>query len=246
MLRERGRTGPYKALKTRAYRSVLLHAQLWPSSKKVLGVLIDHHNLRTGQCNPSLARLSLLTGCDRRTVMRARNQLRELGLIVWDDGVGGRGLSSRYTIDFEQLGMEAHQYESVNSKQGRSDRSGLSANAAGKGGQGQSETGAARSQNGGMGAPRIPIEHHEQQIRGKSEADVRRATQGIHVTLLRGQGALPYAEIIECMDVTLEREAAMAEIDKPGAGLQTILRAVLLRRARRLPETCPSLSNNTR
>src|SRR5262245_32062126 len=54
-----------------AFKAISLAQDLSPTDKRVLSAIIDHHNTRTGQCDPSLDTLALLLGVHRRTVMRS-------------------------------------------------------------------------------------------------------------------------------------------------------------------------------
>jgi hypothetical protein len=53
------------------------------ASDRIVGVtLIEHFNRRTGQCDPSLERLSELTGFCTRTVIRSNHALEKFGLFI--------------------------------------------------------------------------------------------------------------------------------------------------------------------
>jgi hypothetical protein len=61
-----------------AHKVINLATELSGPEKRVAGVLIDHFNRRTGQCDPSLNALADLIGMSRRTVMRAVARLVRL------------------------------------------------------------------------------------------------------------------------------------------------------------------------
>ncbi|WP_037904797.1 helix-turn-helix domain-containing protein [Sulfitobacter mediterraneus] len=61
----------------------------------VLFRLLDHQNTKTGQCNPSVARMARDIGVSRRTVNYALTQLEERGLIR---RVGRVGQSNQYAV----------------------------------------------------------------------------------------------------------------------------------------------------
>ena len=61
----------------------------------VLFRLLDHQNTKTGQCNPSVARMARDIGVSRRTVNYALTQLEERGLIR---RVGRAGQSNQYAV----------------------------------------------------------------------------------------------------------------------------------------------------
>ena len=69
-----------------------------PSAKLVLMILADHHNGQTGACFPSYETLRKETGLSRRTVIRARQELSEKGLVPILERGGGRR-SNRYDIN---------------------------------------------------------------------------------------------------------------------------------------------------
>jgi len=57
-------------------------AGLKPATKIVLYWLADHHNGETGQCNPSISRLSKCCEMSRRSVENHLAELVRLGLVV--------------------------------------------------------------------------------------------------------------------------------------------------------------------
>lgn len=71
-----------------------------PVSKAVLIVLADHHNARTGMCNPSTRTIAEEAETDQRTARRHLDALRERGLISWTGGFG-RG-RNRYVLPLGQ------------------------------------------------------------------------------------------------------------------------------------------------
>ncbi len=60
---------------------------------RVFIALLCHRNESTGQCDPSVTTISSLTDVPRRSVLRALQQLRDVGLVDWDERPG---TSSRY------------------------------------------------------------------------------------------------------------------------------------------------------
>ena len=59
--------------------------------------LVDHFNLKRGQCNPSIHRLAKALHASSRGVQKALRHLEELGLIITQCG-GGSHRSNRYQI----------------------------------------------------------------------------------------------------------------------------------------------------
>ena len=56
--------------------------ELTASQKLVLVVLADHHNGRSGQCTPSMARIGARSGLTERAARLAVRDLENLGLVV--------------------------------------------------------------------------------------------------------------------------------------------------------------------
>lgn len=73
------------------------HPKISPLALKVFFRLLDHHNMKTGQCNPSMGTLAEALGASERGVRGAIRQLEKHGLITTDPG-GGRHQSNSYTI----------------------------------------------------------------------------------------------------------------------------------------------------
>ena len=69
--------------------------RLNPTAFVVLFRLLDHQNTKTGQCNPSVARMAQDTGVGRRTVGYALTDLEERGLIR---RAGRAGQSNQYFV----------------------------------------------------------------------------------------------------------------------------------------------------
>lgn len=61
-----------------------------PTQKLVLLSLADHHNAKTGQCNPSIARIADRTGLGRRTIVRALAGLGDADLVQKEKRTGKR------------------------------------------------------------------------------------------------------------------------------------------------------------
>ena len=57
------------------------HQKLSPSARRVGAALIEHFNRRSGQCNPTVARLAELLETDQKTIKRATAELDRYGLI---------------------------------------------------------------------------------------------------------------------------------------------------------------------
>lgn len=64
-----------------AHKALGLLPDLSAATRRVAAAIIDHFNKRTGQCDPSIGRLMKLLKISRAAVIRATNELDELGLI---------------------------------------------------------------------------------------------------------------------------------------------------------------------
>ncbi|SNS70732.1 helix-turn-helix domain-containing protein [Antarctobacter heliothermus] len=60
--------------------------QVSSGMRVVFLVLADHHNSKTGQCNPSLQRIVIACGLSRASVCSHLKKLKELGFIDWQTG----------------------------------------------------------------------------------------------------------------------------------------------------------------
>lgn len=76
--------------------------RLSEATKRVAAAIIDHFNKRTGQCDPGIDRLSKLLGISRATVIRATEQLDELGLIE-KTSHGGKSHRASYRPNWEHF-----------------------------------------------------------------------------------------------------------------------------------------------
>src|SRR3954462_15776272 len=82
--------------KWRLLQGLFADARLSQSSKVVAGVLLDHLNTATRQCNPSLGVIEARCGLKRRQVCAAIKALREHGVI----GQRRRRGASAYAFNF--------------------------------------------------------------------------------------------------------------------------------------------------
>lgn len=89
-------------VKDRARRAAMLTTALRPGARRVLGQLIEHHNLRTGRCDPSVGRMAGLVGLSARSVRRAIAQLEAAGLVARLIH-GGQRHANAYRLDFDAM-----------------------------------------------------------------------------------------------------------------------------------------------
>ncbi|TLX03691.1 helix-turn-helix domain-containing protein [Rhizobium sp. MHM7A] len=72
-----------------------------PVAKNVLVALAEHHNSKTGQCNPKVATICLETDFSERAVRKALTKLKQAGLIRVEGG-GKAGNSYQLSGDFNR------------------------------------------------------------------------------------------------------------------------------------------------
>lgn len=65
-----------------AFKAISLCADLSAIEKRVCSLIIDHHNRKTGQCDPSLETMARLLGVSRRTIIRGINSLVSKGYLA--------------------------------------------------------------------------------------------------------------------------------------------------------------------
>jgi predicted transcriptional regulator len=76
-------------------KALLIAPGLSAADMRVGGAILDHFNKRTGQCDPSIARLAALLGIDEKTVRRATNELCAQGLFQ-KSSHGGKSFRAEY------------------------------------------------------------------------------------------------------------------------------------------------------
>jgi len=89
-----------------AIRAAFIHietTEMGIPSKIVLLTLANHHNQETGRCDPSISRLSKMSGISERAVRNALRELEALKLITTVErkqrtGRGRRNLTNRYRL----------------------------------------------------------------------------------------------------------------------------------------------------
>lgn len=73
--------------------------RLPPTEKSVLVALAHRHNAKTGQCNPSVETLSIMTGCSERSVQRSLRKLISVKCIApIGSAKGGRNKSTKWRL----------------------------------------------------------------------------------------------------------------------------------------------------
>lgn len=85
-----------------AHKVINLSGNLTANDKRVAGLIIDHFNRKTGQCDPGIERLARLLGISPRTVVRSVERLAELGHIHRTRH-GGKSQRNSYQPDWQHF-----------------------------------------------------------------------------------------------------------------------------------------------
>jgi len=88
--------------KWRLLQACLVDDTLCSTAKNLFGLLLDHLNSRTGQCNPSVARLAALLSLSRHAIMRSIAELENRG---WVEADRKQGKRTDYELRFDRLGI---------------------------------------------------------------------------------------------------------------------------------------------
>lgn len=81
---------------TLALKAICLSEQLTNSEKRVACILLDHFNVQSGRCDPSVQSLALLAGISDRSVQRAGNKFVRLGMFDLERN-GGTFSTNQYS-----------------------------------------------------------------------------------------------------------------------------------------------------
>ena len=93
--RSRSSSATIFALKMQLAFAIWKRRDLSPAARLVFTVLmVGHHNVETGKCNPSYQTLAKECGMTRRAVIRIISALAEKGLIAIKVSVGGNNTNS--------------------------------------------------------------------------------------------------------------------------------------------------------
>ncbi len=96
--------------KGKARKVIGAHPKLTRATKTVGILLVEHYNIKTHRCDPSLGRLARLAAVNERTVRRALDALRQVG--IRSDRHGGRYLTNGYIFDWNLIRFLVVQFES--------------------------------------------------------------------------------------------------------------------------------------
>lgn len=77
------------------------------NKKLILICLADHHNDKTGQCNPKRERIASRVGISERSVSDITNKLQELGLLTKEERRhGARQAATQYHLALKYAGFQ--------------------------------------------------------------------------------------------------------------------------------------------
>ena len=79
-----------------AHKAINLARGLSSADKAVAAALIDHYNVKTGQCDPSIERLAMLLGINEKTVRRSTNDLSGVHKLFEKRSHGGKSCRASY------------------------------------------------------------------------------------------------------------------------------------------------------
>lgn len=202
----------------------LIHKDWTRGVAAVLGVLLKHLNLKTGQCNPSIDRISRMANIDRSTVKRSLKFLHRAE-ILRSSHSKGRGHTPNYSFNWKLF----RTLDSQISERGRAKTGGAGApfNMANpfdlpheKGGFEAREKGAP---SGGMGrtdAPQTLLELKYKNFACSHRSDAE-ASAAVYAHLRASFPKDEMQRVIEA-DVGLIERATIAERSSRGAGLKLL------------------------
>ena len=93
------RSAPAKSM---ARAGIVSSLELRPAAQKVAARLVEHLNMETGRCDPSVGRMARDLGLSERSVRRAIVELEQLGLLRRYVHAG-RGLTNGYALDLKAM-----------------------------------------------------------------------------------------------------------------------------------------------
>lgn len=78
----------------------------------VLGLLLEHHNAKTGRCDPGRSRLAKLSGLSKTAVSNSLAKLEQLDLLRIRHHAG-HSRTNAYTLNFGKLNQIRHEFEAM-------------------------------------------------------------------------------------------------------------------------------------
>lgn len=189
-----------------------------------MAALVDHYNLKSGQCNPSFARLSRKIGRNRSTVIRSTNSLKRKGIIS-SQPPSAASRTPNYHINWEKI---RDWYSVYSEKRAYEQRGGTDATPAIQTTVNQCHRGGTLSRGGvssntewgGAGAtqtlPRTPSIKPDKKHTSLQEASAR-----VYEDLRQALSKDEMAAVIEADTGALQR-ATEAEQRRRGAGIEAL------------------------
>ncbi len=220
-----------------ALKAIAMMPGLKESDRRTGTALIEHFNRRTGRCDPSIGRLSEVTGFSERTVMRATKNLVAAGLFRVDRH-GGYSNRNSYEPAWSRLEDVRRVWEAkFNAKSVRAGASALSpslrqpCHLPGDAGvtqtyrsnnlQNETCLGTAAQENPPAVGPPRPFLKSRASKEAVRNAAERRWSADLHQQFSSRPSL--YGEVIDRINEQIRQAATDAEVRSHGAGLLHIL-----------------------
>lgn len=78
----------------------------------VLGLLLEHHNAKTGRCDPGRSRLAKISGLSKTAVSNSLAKLEHLDFLRIRHHAG-HSRTNAYTLNFDKLNQTRHEFEAM-------------------------------------------------------------------------------------------------------------------------------------
>jgi predicted transcriptional regulator len=248
---------PQKLDTTLAHKGIALCADLSGTDKRVAAAIIDSFNHKTGQCDPGFGRLAHLLCISRRTVIRAIKKIESVGIIrrIRHGGKSHRNCYLPNWIRFREIEAAWNARQKTRHWQSASNLSPLNHEKCHLAGvQGVTQT-IPNNQSNSLTRPRLATQASTKPSDASNALSVadrqskkpkishgpalaaaeRRWSTDLHNRY--SQNHHIYAQIIEAIDLDMQKAATQAEVRRRGAGLRHIetqvMEAVLARSALR-------------
>lgn len=225
----KGKKGPARV-------ALLMSLTLRPAARLVGAQLVDHHNLETGRCDPSIERLAQLTKMTVRSVSRALGQLEKAGLVERLTH-GSYGHRNAYRLNWTGLGAMASaaqaRGEMMNEPDSQPNRTRESTEP--DSGVRQTLIRKPDSSSGGSGENGPPLQRELPLLRtlpgGKLKGDGAYGAAGARLwqalsAHMKREGPAHTQQLAALITDQVNDQATLAEMRSPGSGLRTALQLV--------------------
>jgi len=222
---------PVKPLDTLlAIKALGLIEGLSVSDRRVGAILIEHFNRRTGQCDPGIARISQLLGVSERTVIRCTKRLEGHGLVrkIRHGGFGNRNSYEPVWSRFVEVQTSWRAKMKRRFKSDVTEESPLishSCHFAGDSAVTQTCSTNTTQLTYPSGLPKKRLSGKSSSVAARDEAERRWITA---VTDRFRSSPITYGEVIAAITIEISEAATDAELQRPGAGLDHIVRKLKL------------------